>query len=100
MDYLTYKGKKLPIRVSYYALKKYQEETGQGIESIDKEITNLEILLHYSIIAGAKAEDVKVDVKREDMEFILDEALTDFNGILTSAFPDPGKATKGTSKKK
>ena len=86
MDYLEYKGDKWPLRVSYYALKQYQAETGKGIETLDEEISNLEILLHFAIVAGCKAEDKEFTLKREDMEFLLDESLPQFNEILTGSF--------------
>jgi hypothetical protein len=97
MNYLTFKGEQYPVRVSYYALKQYQVETGKGIESIDEDLTNLETLLYYSLVAGSKAEDKELPLKKEDMEFFLDESLTEFNEILMGSFPD---ATKGGSKKK
>jgi len=98
MDYINYKNGKWPCRVSYYALKQYQAETGKGIETLEEDITNLEILLHYSIIAGCKADDVEFTLKREDMEFMLDESMTEFNNILTGAFPTSTGAQKGKKK--
>jgi len=99
MDYLAYKGEKWPVRVSYYALKQYQLETGKGIETIEEDLTNLEILLHYSLVAGCRADDKEFSLQREDMEFILDESLTSFNQILTGSFPE-GTAGAQKSKKK
>jgi len=96
MNYLTYKGVEFPIRVSYYALKQFQLETGKGIETIDQEIGNLEILLYYALIAGSKAEDKPMKLKKEDMECMLDECLADFNKILMASFPD----SKGGNDKK
>ena len=99
MDYLEYKNEKWPLRVSYYALKKYQSETGKGIETLEEEITNLEILLHYALEAGCKAESKEFTLKRDDMELILDESLSDFNKILTGSFPDATGNTSGDKKK-
>jgi len=98
MDYLTYKGTEWPLRVSYYALKQYQLETGKGIETLEEDISNLEILLHYSLVAGCKAEDKECTLKREDMEFMLDETLPDFNKILTGSFPNAIKGDQGKKK--
>jgi hypothetical protein len=97
MDFITYKNEKWPLRVSYYALKQYQIETGKGIETLEDDIANLEILLHHSIVAGCKAENKACTLTRADMEFMLDESLSDFNKILTGSFPD---ATKGAANKK
>jgi len=98
MDYLKFKGEEWPIRVSYYALKQYQIETGKGIETLESDVTNLEILLHYAIIAGCKAEDKEFTLKREDMEFLLDESLPDFNKILTSSFQASTGSMEGKKK--
>lgn len=87
MDFLNFKGERWPVRVSYYALKQYQTETGKSIDTIDENISNLEILLHYALVAGCKAEDKPFTFKREDMEFILDECLAEFNAILIGSFP-------------
>ena len=98
MNYLSFKGVQYPVRVSYYALKQYQVETGKGIESIDEDLSNLEILLFHSLIAGSKAEDKDFPLKKEDMEFFLDESLADFNEILIGSFPDAAKSV-GAKKK-
>ena len=85
MDYLTYKGVKWPLRVSYYALKKYQLETGKDIDTLQDDIENLEILVHYSIEAGCRAEDKEFTLKREDMELVLDESLSEFTHYFRAA---------------
>ena len=97
MDYLTYKNAKLPVRLSYYAIKQFESETGKSIDTLDSNITNLEVFLYHALVVGAKAEDKELTVKRDDMEFLLDECLTDFNTIMLNAFP---AATGGTNKKK
>jgi hypothetical protein len=97
MDYLTFKKDKWPVRVSYYALKQYQIETGKGIETLEEDISNLEILLFHSLVAGCRSEDKEITFVKEDMEFMLDESLTEFNKILTGSFPE---ASGGTDNKK
>ena len=96
MDFINYKGKELPIRVSYYALKQYQKETGKDISSLDDNIENLEILLYHAIVAGHKAEDKECTINRDDIELILDESMTQFNQIILNSFPgfQPADATK------
>lgn len=96
MDYVAYKGDKWPVRVSYYALKQYQNETGKGIETLEDNIANLEILLYYSLIAGCKAEDKECTLTRDDMEFVLDESMKGFNKILLGSFEE----STGTDSKK
>ena len=99
VQYISYRDEKWPVRISYYALKKFQEETGKNIEELDKDIALLEVLLWYALIAGHQAEKKPMTLKREDMEFILDESLDEFNLAMVSFFPtNTGEAT--TSKKK
>jgi hypothetical protein len=87
VQYITYKGEKWPVRISYYAIKKFQEETKKDISELDKDIAFLEILLWYGLIAGHIAETKPMTLKREEMEFILDESMNEFNEAILSFFP-------------
>ena len=87
VKYLTYNGEKWPIRISYYAIKKFEEETKKSISEIDTDIGLLEILLWYGLIAGHTAEKRPMTLKKEEMEFILDESMTEFNELILSFFP-------------
>ena len=89
VNYLTFKGKQYPIRVSYYALKQYQLETGKTVDTIDEDITNLETLLYYALKAGAKADNKSLDLDRSEMEMVLDESLDQFNAIMFGSFVPP-----------
>jgi len=98
VQYITYKGEKWPVRISYYCIKKFQEETGKDVQEIDKDISLLEVLLWYGLVAGHTAESKPMTLKRDEMEFVLDESLTEFNEVVMSFFP---LATEpGTGKKK
>lgn len=98
VQYITFKGEKWPVRISYYSIKKFQEETGKSIEELDKDISLLEVLLWYGLIAGHTAEQKPMTLKREDMEFILDESMNEFNSILLSFFPMPTETQEGKKK--
>jgi len=87
VQYITYNGKKWPVRISYYCIKKFQEETGKKIEEIESDISLLEVLLWYGLIAGHTAENVPMTLKREQMEFVLDESMSEFSEIIISFFP-------------
>jgi len=87
VQYITYQNEKWPIRVSYYCVKKFQQETGKGIEEIENDISLLEPLLWYSLIAGHQAEKRHMTLKREDMEFILDESMSEFSEAMMAFFP-------------
>lgn len=99
VQYISYKGQKWPLRISYYCIKKFQEETKRDISEIDKDLSLLEVLLWYGLVAGHTAENVPMTLKRDEMEFILDESMMEFNDLLMSFFPLAGES-KGDSKKK
>lgn len=102
MDYLTYKGEKWPVKVSYSALKHYQLESGKSVESIESDITNLELLLYYSLRSGCKHENKDFNLEKDEMEFFLDDTFNEFNAIVANSFPTETNAVKESldSKKK
>lgn len=101
VQYINYSGDKWPVRISYYCIKKFQEETGKGIEEIENDVSLMEVLLWYGLIAGHQAEKMPMTLKREDMEFVLDESLTEFNDAIMSFFPTgTGEEVQSSTKKK
>lgn len=97
IDYITYKGEKLPLRISYYAIKHFQDETGKNLELIDSEMGLIEVLLWHALVSGHKADNKELKVTRDEMEFILDDSLDEFNRIILSFFPP---ATETSTDKK
>jgi hypothetical protein len=77
----------------------FQHETGKDIQDLDKDISLLEVLLWFGLIAGHMAESKPMILKREEMEFMLDESMTEFNEIIMSFFP-LATDTSNTDKKK
>lgn len=91
---ITYNEKEYPVRMGYYALKhttriieerrkqdkNVKELTMENLMSSDIEI--LEPLLFYSLKMGAKKENVEFTFELEDMEFVLDECMTEFVEII------------------
>ncbi|HPI82198.1 MAG TPA: hypothetical protein PK122_03130 [Candidatus Paceibacterota bacterium] len=100
VQYINYAGSKYPVRISYLAIKKFQEETGKDLAELDEDFSYLETLLWYGLIAGHRAEGKEITIRREDMELVLDESMNEFNQILMTAFPLPGEAKGDTPKKK
>lgn len=115
IKYITYKSKKHPVRVSYYALKKTQQEVKKdngdelSMEQImSGDIELYEPLLFYALQAGYKAEEKENPIKRDDIEWVLDECFTEFINIVPSFFQGleagqkqpPKKPTNKTAPKK
>ena len=99
-QYISYKNKKYPVRISYSALNHLRKESGKDLSEIlgtSDDVSYLEILLWYGLISGAKAEDIKLELDRSECEFILDESLSEFNAILSASF---APLTEESDKKK
>lgn len=96
---ITYKGEQWPVRISYYAIKQFTKDTGVDIRDIDKDVSYLETLLWFGLIAGCNAESKELTLKREEMEFILDESMNEFNDAIMKFFPT-GTGTPTTVDKK
>lgn len=78
VKFINYKGEKLPFRVGYYVIKKLKEN-GKSLEDIEKgEFEVYEDLLYYALIQGHKIQEKEFNLKREDMEDVLDICFTEF----------------------
>ena len=111
VKYIKYKGKRYPIRVMYYALQKFQEETGIRFEDMGnseegQKLKHYEPLLFYSLESGAMAMKGTLDLKRKEMVAVLEECMWEFIKLLPEFFPDAdmGKTipqeTRGQRRKK
>jgi hypothetical protein len=98
IKHITYKGKQYPVRVSYIALKKTQEELksvhGKELNLQDlmskASIDTLEPMLFFALEAGHKAEEIPMTIKREEIEDVLDECCFYFVEILPDFFQGVG----------
>lgn len=93
VQYLTIKGKKHPVRISYFALKMLKAEAGVSLENIAKQddFSAYETLLFYSLMQGAKVTEQEFTIKREDIEMIMDEVFFDFIKLIPIFFPSAKK---------
>ena len=100
VEYITYKGLKYPVRISFSALKHLKQETGKDVSemSFTSDLQYIEILLWYGLVSGHQAESKPLELKREDVEFILDESLSEFNQILVASFPPANETSNGKKK--
>jgi len=90
IEYIKYRGKKYPIRISTYAMKMFQKETEKTVDDLMdiNDIALYEPLLYYSMVAGAKAEGTELDIKKEDIEWVLDECFVEFVKLIPKFFPE------------
>ena len=88
VKYITYKGVKYPILVSYYAISRFQDETCLSISELGSNLSNVEILLWYSLVAGHEAAGKELTLIREKIPFMLDECLVEFNSLASTFYPE------------
>ena len=85
--FLECKGQELPIRVSYYALKKMKQSLGRTVSLTDSsDYDAYEELLYHSLVKGHKEEGIEMPFKREDMEDVMDEVYFDFIALIPFFF--------------
>lgn len=85
VKHITYKGKKYPVRLSYRVFKGLKQDNPK---SNSKDIMeDLEGMLWYGLVSGHKAEDKEIELKREDMEDVLDECMFEFQQLIPLFFP-------------
>ncbi len=103
VEYIEYKGEKLPFLVSYAALSQWEKETGKNFTQIDEafqQITLLEPLFYYALVSGHRFEDKELKIKREDCQYILDVCWIDFSQKAGNFFSKNNQNSEGNSKKK
>lgn len=77
---LKYKGKEYSFRIGYKALKGVVQELGREFNSAGDtfDFEGAEALLFHGLKQGAKSADQDFDLKRDEMEDVLDECFDDF----------------------
>jgi len=93
IGYINYDGKKYPIRVRYYALEKFQEETGikfseMGNTEEGQRLKHYEPLLFYALESGAMALKEKMAFDRKQIPAVLDECLWEFVQLVPEFMPE------------
>ncbi len=93
---LSYKGKKYPFRIGYKALKGVVQELGREFDgqSDTFDFEGAEALLFHGLKQGASFSDQAFDLKRDEMEDVLEDCFHEF----IAAFVDfsQAAATKGS----
>jgi hypothetical protein len=84
VEFISYQGKKYPIRISYYVLMMAQKESGLKLEELDSNLESQQSILWFALVAGAKMAKQELTLKREDCVWILDESYIEFQKALFS----------------
>jgi hypothetical protein len=84
VEYVTIKGKKYPIRISYYALLKAQKDSEISLDKLDSDLGTQQELLWYALEAGHHFVNEKMpeEFKKEDAAWYLDECYLEFQEAI------------------
>lgn len=87
-EHITYKKKKLPIKLGYYTLKMLQKEHGITMDALDDDLSMYEPMLFYAMQQGHKIEGKEFTYTMEDMVDILDDCFFEVVALIPKFFPD------------
>ena len=88
VEHITYKKKRLPVKLGYYALKMLHKEHSATIDQVQSDISLYEPLLYYSLVQGHKVEKKDLELTLEDMEEVLDDCFFEFVALIPKFFPE------------
>ena len=87
VEHVTYKRKRLPVKMGYHALKMMQKEHGASMEEVQGDISLYEPLLFYSLEQGHKIEKKEFTFTKDDMVEVLEECFFEFIALIPKFFP-------------
>jgi hypothetical protein len=97
VEYIKYKGEKLPIKLGYYTMKMMQQEHGVSMEGDTQgDISSYEPMLYYALKQGHKVEGKEFKYEMEDMVDILDDCFFEFVALIPKFFPTDLEKMMGT----
>jgi hypothetical protein len=99
VNYIELSGQKHPVRISYYVLKHFKIETGRDLDGFNS-VTDIEPVLFYAMQAGYKAINKEMTIKRDDMEFLIDENFDSITKDFPVIMQDLAAANENTEPKK
>jgi hypothetical protein len=98
---ISFKGKKYPLRIGYKALKGVNAELGRDFKGDEAtfDYEGAESLLFHGLKQGCAFADKEFDLKREQMEDVLEESLNEFIQAFTTFSQDAQKGANLSVKK-
>lgn len=89
VQYITYKEKQYPVRLSYRVFKGLKKDLGKvnlkDLESLDPDL--LEAMMWHGLVVGHRFTGETLELKRQDMEDVLDECMFEFIELVPIFFP-------------
>lgn len=87
VEFITYQGEKLPVKIGYYALKMMQSEHKTNVGDME-ELALYEPMLFYALKQGHRIEKKEFTYTMDDMVDILDDCFLEFTDIVVKFFPE------------
>ena len=94
-DFINYDGKKYPIKVSFVALNSFEKETGKTLSEVGEALEPHTIILWHALKAGHRLAGEEVTLTRDDMEWVLDESLAEYQKIFMDSMVKISDALSG-----
>ncbi|WP_192820170.1 hypothetical protein [Rufibacter sp. LB8] len=85
---------KIPITVSFSAIKNFQNKTGKSIAEFSDDMEDAFALFYYSYVAGCKTlknQGFKVRYEFDEFDPVFDELAKQFIDVVPDFFPDQKK---------
>jgi len=80
VEYITFKGKKYPVLLGHYSLRKFQQMHGYSVQDASDNVEIYEELLWMALEQGAIYEEKELELKKEQMGVMLDQCMLEFIG--------------------
>jgi hypothetical protein len=95
------KGKMYPLKVSFNAEKRLQMEFGPDatIQTMFSNLDQIEPVFYGALQSGCYEMGQELDIKREDIPFILDNVAREFVKIVPEFYSKVVDASTSTKKK-
>jgi hypothetical protein len=101
VEYVEYDDKKIPFRISYGSLSKWQDETGKSLDELDQVNDNLKMiepLFFHAVVLGCRVMNIECPYDREGLQMVLDANWLEFIESMGSFF-QTGRAVPAKKKK-
>ena len=88
VEFLKIGKKEYPARIGYNVMKAVKQKTGkewsEALKEGKEDLELHETILYAALQAGAYAEGQELDIKKEDIAFVLDLCFFEYMKLLSS----------------
>jgi len=99
-DFINYGGKKYPIKISFVALNSFEKESGKTLAEVGEALEPHTIILWHALKAGHRLAGEELTLTRDDMEWVLDESLAEYQRVFMDSMVKISDALTGKTETK